>query len=532
MTELDRARRERDLYLRLLELGAEDDVRALLAQALSLVVSATKAEQGYLELYGANGPRASLRHHLGDEEVSRVKQALSTGIIEEALRSGQTVSTANALDDPRYQGFESVKAQRIQAVLCAPLVLRSSVGPTAAIGVLYLAGRSVPGPFPEDDRLLVDTVARHLSPVADRLLALEESVLGQDATADLRTRVAAAGIAGRSRALAEVFRQILVAALVPVTVLIRGESGTGKTQIARALHASSPRASGPFVELNAGAIPEALFESELFGAEKGAHSTATARILGKIDSARGGTLFLDEVGEIPFLAQSKLLTFLQNKRYYRLGGTTALEADVRIVAATNQDLEEAVREKRFREDLYYRLNVLEIVAPPLRDRREDVGPIADALASRLAMASPSTQPLTLTHAAKVALAEADWPGNVRQLENILARGWAVALSEQASAIDVRHLFPERTLRTSSQDVADRAPVDANDAVSYQAATRSFQGALLRETLEACRWNVSEAARRLDLARSHLNDLIKAHGLTRVDSKSVSNVPRNRDPGSR
>ncbi len=523
-SELERTRRERDLFLQLLELGGEDDVRSLLERALSVVVSATGAEQGYLELYGAAGPRASIAHGLAAEEVPEVQRALSTGIIEEALSSGKTVSTASALDDPRYQGFASVQARKIRAVLCAPLARRSTAGETSSLGVLYLAGRSAKGPFPEEDRSLVDTVARHLAPIADRLLTLEEPRLA-DATTELRARVRAEGIAGKSRALADVFRQILVAAPVPVTVLVRGESGTGKSQVARALHDTSPRASGPFVELNAGAIPETLFESELFGAEKGAHSTATARILGKIDAARGGTLFLDEVGEIPLPAQSKLLTFLQSKRYFRLGSTNALEADVRVVAATNRDLEEAVRAKSFREDLYYRLNVLEVVVPPLRERREDIPAIADAIVERLGVeggGAVGARPMILTHAAKRALVEADWPGNVRQLENVISRGWAVALSEQATEIDLVHVFPDRAARLSESGA------EASDATSYQEATRRFQAGLLRDTLEACAWNVSEAARRLDLARSHMNDLIKAHGLVR-STKVAARPSKSRGP---
>src|SRR6185369_1188616 len=200
---------------------------------------------------------------------------------------------------------------------------------------------------------------------------------------------------------------------------------TGKTALARALHESSPRARGPFVELNCAALPEALFESELFGAEKGAHSTATRRMEGKVDAAKGGTLFLDEVGEIPLAVQSKLLMFLQSRRYYRLGGSAPIEADVRVVAATNANLEDLVQKKRFREDLYYRLNVLEVRVPPLRDRPEDVGPIADAIVRSLGKAHD--RPIPLSRAARTALAESEWPGNVRQLENAVQRGWAVAL---------------------------------------------------------------------------------------------------------
>jgi len=287
-------------------------------------------------------------------------------------------------------------------------------------------------------------------------------------------------------------------------VLVTGESGTGKTAIARALHASSPRAGGPFVEVNCGAIPETLFESELFGAEKGAHSTATRRIEGKVDGARGGTLFLDEVSEIPIAVQSKLLQFLQSRSYYRLGSNTPLSADVRVVAATNADLEERVRAKTFREDLYYRLNVLAVHVPPLRDRKDDIAPIADAIVRGLG--ETHGRPIPLSRGARAALRESEWPGNVRQLENALARGWAVALSEEATSIEPRHVFPDRT--------SDAQEENDDEALGWQDATRKFQGKLLREALEATSWNVSETARRLGLARSHVNDLIRAHGLSR------------------
>jgi len=282
-------------------------------------------------------------------------------------------------------------------------------------------------------------------------------------------------------------------------VLLTGESGTGKTAIARAVHDSSARASKPFVEINCAAIPEGLFESELFGAEKGAHSTATRRIEGKVDAARGGTLFLDEVGEMPLAVQSKLLTFLQSRRYYRLGGSAPIEADVRVLAATNADLPERVQQKRFREDLYYRLNVLEVRVPPLRERPEDIAAIAERIVHALGEAHERAIPLS--RAARLALAESEWPGNVRQLENVVQRGWAVALSEGAEAIEPRHLFP------SMGDAQGGEP-------TYDHAMRRYQGLFLREALERSGWNVSETARRIGLARSHLNDLIKAHGLAR------------------
>jgi Nif-specific regulatory protein len=189
----------------------------------------------------------------------------------------------------------------------------------------------------------------------------------------------------------------------------------------------------------------------------------------------------------------------------RLGGTTPVIADVRIVCATNANLEEAIREKRFREDLYYRINVLEIVLPPLRERREDVPAIADAVALRLG--DDAALRLPLSRAASRALSDAEWPGNIRQLENVVARGWATALSERAQAIEPRHLFGDKLPPTSS-------PTPSAELGSFQEATRLFQGKLVADTLTAAGWNVSEAARRLDLSRSHLNELIRAFALSR------------------
>jgi Nif-specific regulatory protein len=509
--DVERLRLERDLFLRLLELGARDDLRPFLEDALRLIVEVTGAQKGYLELSAGRAgadPPFWIARGLDDAELAQARRALSTGIIAEALASGRTVSTASAVEDPRFRGHASVQAQRLQAVLCAPVgqeVVPDGASPQtplrAPIGVVYLAGRASTGPFPEADRAHVELFARHLAPLADRLLYRETAAALADHTVEPRRRLSVAGMAGTSRALAEVFRQILVAAPVPVAVLITGESGTGKTAVARALHDSSPRGPKPFVEINCAAIPETLFESELFGAEKGAHSTATRRIEGKIDAARGGTLFLDEVGEMPFAMQSKLLTFLQSRRYYRLGGTAAVEADVRVVAATNADLPERVAERRFREDLYYRLNVLEVRVPPLRERPEDIAPIAEHLVRALGESHDRVIPLS--RAARLALGESEWPGNVRQLENAVQRGWAVALSEGAPAIEPRHIFPDRA----------GAEPDAASA-TYEDAMRRYQGRFLREALEQSGWNVSETARRIGLARSHLNDLIKAHGLSR------------------
>ena len=493
----DLVRAERDLYRRLLDLGDHDDLTAFLDEALALVVEATGALRAYLSLDPARDGQSVFTTAQGfnDADLELVRRELSQGILAEALRTGRTVSTASALDDPRFRAMASVQANRILAVLCAP------IGGRTPQGALYLQGRAAPGPFPERERQLVEAFATRIAPLVHRLrrAAPEDAV---DHTRELRTRVRAESLVGVSAALAECLRQVTVCAQVDAPVLIAGESGTGKTELARCLHLSSRRSAGPFVEVNCAALPDTLLEAELFGAEKGAHSTATRRIPGRIAAAQGGTLFLDEVAELPLASQPKLLQFLQSKRYWRLGGDVPVEADVRVIAATNVDLPEAVRTKRFREDLYYRLDVLTVRAPALRERPEDVPLLADRFA--VAAGASAGRELSLSRAARTALRHAEWPGNVRQLSAAVQRGAAFALSEGSVVIEARHLFPD----------APAGPATGARAATWQEATRGFQRRLLDETLDACGGNVSEAARRLDVARSHLHELLRAHGIQR------------------
>lgn len=493
----DLVRAERDLYRRLLDLGDHDDLAAFLDEALALVVEATGALRAYLSLDPARDGQSvfTIAQGFDEADLAQVRRELSQGILAEALRTGRTVSTASALDDPRFRSMASVQANRILAVLCAP------IGGRSPLGALYLQGRAAPGPFPERERQLAEAFTTRVAPLVHRLRrATPDDAV--DHTRELRARVRADGLIGVSAALAECLRQVSVCAQVDAPVLIAGESGTGKTELARCLHLSSRRAPGPFVEVNCAALPDTLLEAELFGAEKGAHSTATRRIPGRIAAAQGGTLFLDEIAELPLSSQPKLLQFLQSRRYWRLGGDSPVEADVRVIAATNVDLPEAVRAKRFREDLYYRLDVLTVRAPALRERPDDVPVLADRFAS--AAGASAGRDLTLSRAARTALRHAEWPGNVRQLSAAVQRGAAFALSEGSAVIEARHLFPE----------APAAAAERSRATTWQEATRGFQRRLLDETLDACGGNVSEAARRLDVARSHLHELLRAHGVNR------------------
>ena len=243
--------------------------------------------------------------------------------------------------------------------------------------------------------------------------------------ASLRERYEVGAIVGKSQAMQEIFKTVGRVAATDVTVLIMGESGTGKELIARAIHAHSKRVGGPLVVVNSAAIPRELMESELFGHEKGAFTGAASRKIGKFEQASGGTIFLDEIGDMGQNLQAKLLRALQEKEFERVGGTETLKADVRIIAATHRDLEEAVGAKTFREDLYYRLNVVSITLPPLRERKEDIPALVEHFLVKTAQ-ELGTPKKSLTSKAVKRLMENDWPGNVRELENCIKR--AVVLS--------------------------------------------------------------------------------------------------------
>jgi len=288
-----------------------------------------------------------------------------------------------------------------------------------------------------------------------------------------------------------------------VCVLLTGPSGTGKTQLARILHENSPRAGQPFVELNCAAIPEALLETELFGAMQGAHSTATRRMEGKLDAAEHGTLFLDEVGELTSAMQAKLLQFLQSRQYYPLGCTKPRTADVRLIAATNVDLRTCVQEKRFREDLLYRLEVLPLRVPSLAERSDDIPELMEFFAIRACQAHRFGR-LKFSPAGVQAGLCAEWPGNVRQLEHAVEAAVIRAAGGGSLAIEREHLFPNQA----------RTTTEPRDAQTFQQATRQFQERLLLDTLRDTGWNVKQTAERLDIARSHIYSLIRSFGLER------------------
>jgi DNA-binding NtrC family response regulator len=549
-------RAERDLCLKLLELSAHTDCESFLDEALVLLRTITGARCGYVSLGASvSEPHFTRTAGLTRAELAQLRQTISHGIVAASLKTGQTIATASAVSDPRFADNVSVRAAKIEAVLCAPIGADSTRG--RAVGVIYLQGRPTAGPFGEHERRLVELFARHIAPICERLLRATSELRGVDPTAPWREKLKVSRLVGRSQPLAKLLHQIHVAAQVDMGVLIDGESGTGKTEVARCLHDSSARRAGPFVALNCAAIPELLFESELFGAEKGAHSQATRRMVGKIEAAQHGTLFLDEVAELPLGLQAKLLQFLQDKMYFRLGSTTPMTADVRVLAATNAELDELVAAKRFREDLKYRLDGFAIHVPPLRARREDIVLIAEAmLAQSNQSQAKDRQPLTLSWEARTALTEAQWPGNIRQLAAALQRAIAHAHSEQTDSIDVRHLWdaPESAGAEAQSIAAGRAPLavgsaaeaqraqheapiravnlQTNAVVEWDEALRIFQREHLHHALEHCKWNVTETSRALGLARSHLYELMRLHGLSRAARSAPTHDPSSDPPEGR
>jgi DNA-binding NtrC family response regulator len=344
---------------------------------------------------------------------------------------------------------------------------------------------------------------------------VEAAVRGPALDPDVeRRRGAGAGageIIGTSALMQEVFKKVAAVAPSEANVLFVGESGTGKELLARAVHYNSSRAGGPFEAINCAAIPETLLESELYGHERGAFTGAVRRKPGKFEVADGGTVFLDEVGELPASAQAKLLRFLEERRFERVGGTEAVRVDVRIVAATNRNLEERVREGRFREDLYFRLNVVKIEIPPLRERREDLPAL---VAHFLDLAGGAG----ITREAMEVLERHSWPGNVRELRNAIERGVVLA---RGGPIRPEHLPEtvlsargpeEKDLDARVREAVERLMAEGTPGELFRQVEARWEKAVLRKALEITGGNQVKASELLGINRMTLRKKIEQYGL--------------------
>jgi two-component system response regulator AtoC len=434
--------------------------------------------------------RTFLRKHGYEVEVAETAEA-ALGLLD-------AFGPDFVLADVRMPGMSGIE-------LCAELRARSSMATVvvmSAFGSVELALEAMKAgaydyiskPFQQDEVLLVLKKAEEREALRRENRALKEAIRNESRFGQML---------GRSEAMREVFRTIDKVAGYKTTVLVTGESGTGKELVARALHDQSPRADAPFVAVNCGAIPEALLESELFGHKKGAFTDAHADKLGLFAEADGGTLFLDEIGELPMALQVKLLRALQESTIRRLGDTKDRKVDVRVVAATVRDLKREVEASRFREDLYYRLNVLQIVVPPLRARREDIPMLVEHFVDRNNRRL-GTSVRGIEAKAQKLLLEYHWPGNVRELENLVER--AVVLSE-GDVLTVADL-PER-VREPSDPVAVAL---GQGELSIKKTQRYMEETLIRRALQKTGGNRTQAAKLLEISHRALLYKIKEYGV--------------------
>jgi len=316
----------------------------------------------------------------------------------------------------------------------------------------------------------------------------------------LKERYSFSNIIGRSQKMLYIYQVIEKVAKSTTSVLIYGESGTGKELVARAIHFNSPRADGPFVSVNCGALPETLLESELFGHEKGSFTGAISTKEGLFQVANGGSFFLDEVGETSPVIQVKLLRVLQERDIKRVGGIKNIKVDVRIIAATSKDLEKEMKEGNFREDLFYRLNVIPINLPPLRERKEDVPLLAEHFLRQYVQKEVKRQ-IKISPQAMELLCSYNWPGNVRELENAIERAVTLSETEVISAKELPEKVKEGALTSREEE-----------GLAFKAKTDEYEKGLILEKLRSTGWNISEAAKQLKLSRQDLQYKIKKYGL--------------------
>ena len=463
-------------------------------ELLRLLFEAVPAERGAILLVGDDGRVVSEFGHERAEGGARPIEVSRT-ILRQVLEEGTAV-LAGDLVEGGFDKVESLRAARLSSLLCAPLVLYGR-----ALGAVYLTAADPSTHFDEEHLQLVTVICRIAAVALNNARHVEQLESERDL---LRAEVSVEhGMVGESAAVKRVYQFIARVAPADATVLVRGESGTGKELAARALHQNSPRSVRPFVAINCAALTESLLESELFGHERGAFTGALAQKKGKLEVADGGTLFLDEIGEMPPAVQAKLLRVLQEREFERVGGTRTIRVDVRVVAATNRDLEAAVKQGEFRPDLYYRLNVVSFEMPPLRERREDIPLLASYFVSKYA-AKFKRRVTGLSAEARACLTAYDWPGNVRELENAVERAVVLGSTDRVLPEDLPETVLDAAPDEPSSPDADTAP----PATRYHEALREAKRQLILRALEQSAGSFTEAARALGVHPNYLHRLIR------------------------
>jgi transcriptional regulator with GAF, ATPase, and Fis domain len=395
----------------------------LLQELMDAVIHVTNADKGFLILLEDNELRVKVARNVKSENIDDAVTHLSDSIIAKVVKTKQPLIISDALNDDEFSGSLSVINLKLCSVMCVPLMDKESL-----LGAIYVGNDNVVELFEEQALEVLTIFAAQASLIIKNALLINDLQLDRQNLRDRLDAMRFGRIIGSCEVMREVFKKVEKVATTDISVLITGETGTGKELIAKEVHERSGRGKGPFVTINCGAIPENLLESELFGHVKGAFTGAVANKRGKFHAADGGTLFLDEIGELPVALQVKLLRALQEKAVVRVGDTRPEPVDIRVLAATNKELEHEIRVGNFREDLFYRLNVVNIHLPPLRDRGEDIIVIAKYLLGKYSEEF-NAKVRGFSPNAVIGIKKYDWPGNIRQLENHIKK--AVVLADKS-----------------------------------------------------------------------------------------------------
>jgi transcriptional regulator with GAF, ATPase, and Fis domain len=476
----------------------------LQAQLLDLIFEVVPAGRGAILL--AEGPGLEFNcqyartRQAGQPQLVRVSRTIARQVMKEGVAIlGVDVPASGALRD-----VESLVASDVRSLVCVPLTVFQRV-----IGCIYLDNTSAATRFQEEHLQLVAAIAGISAVALDnarRLQWLEQE--NQRLTTEVRQEQS---LVGESARMKEIFQFLARVAPAESTVLIEGESGTGKELVARALHRNSHRAEKPFVAINCAAIPETLLESDLFGHERGAFTGAAVLKKGRLEVADGGVVFLDEIGELAPALQVKLLRVLQEREFERVGGTHTIKVDVRLIAATNRDLDEAVHKGEFRQDLYYRLAVVRLLMPALREHRDDIPMLVRHFVQKYAKRS-KVKPKPVSREAMAALIHYEWPGNVRELENAVERALVMGSSDAVLLEDL----PESLLEQES-------PAEMHEG-KYHASVKELKKQLIVDAVEQTRGNYVEAAGILGVHPNYLHRLIRNLGL----KETLQDVLRGRN----
>ena len=433
-----------------------------------------RGAKDFSSVYGKHRDQSSFPVH-----VSRT-------VVEHVMTERVAVLTNDIKTSETLKSADSLVAAQITSLMCMPLIVMDRL-----LGAIYL---DTSDPIVLFDEAHLQLLAGIAGMAAVSLENARQVEWLEDENSRLRSTLAIEhNMIGESAPAQEVYRFIQKVAPAKSAVLICGESGTGKELAAHAIHTNSPRAAQPFVPINCAALPDTLLESELFGHEKGAFTGAVGRKQGKLEVAQGGTVFLDEIGEMPVTMQSRLLRFLQDHKVERLGGTRTIELDVRIIAATNRDLEEMIKAGTFREDLYHRLNVVKLTMPPLRERKEDIALLASYFTAKYA--KECKRPVTgIAPEARALLQNYSWPGNIRELENTIERGVVLGLSDTIGVEDL----PRRMLEGDG----------GQQPATYDEAVKDAKRHIVLNALAQAKGNYTEAAKSLGMHPNNLHRIIR------------------------